>query len=117
MKTLALSLCALLAAPAPLLAASLESAAYESRKMVEPVIPAEDLERVLVADNDTVRVEVEHRPYFDPGRLDKKQKQQVLAFMAGGAILGAITAGTFGALLGLACGAMVWLMLAWAEVL
>lgn len=116
MKTLSLVLAASFALPQPALAAALESAAYESHRMVEPLIPAGDLERHLVAQ-ETRRYEVElreGRPWPDPS---KKQKRTILGFMAGGAILGAIAAGTFGALIGLAAGGMVCYLLYWAEIL
>jgi hypothetical protein len=115
-KTLALALASSLALPHPALAATLENAAYESHRMVEPLVPAEDLERHLVAQ-ETRRYEVEvreGRPWPNP---TKKQKQTILGFMAGGAILGAIAAGTFGALIGLAAGGMVCYLLYWAEIL
>lgn len=118
MDTRPLALAALLAAPSPAFAATLEAQAYESHRLVEPVIPAEDLERHLVAQSDTRRYEIEvreGRPW--PGPLNKRQKQQVLAFMGAGALLGAITGGVFGALVGLAAGGMVWFLLAWAEVI
>jgi hypothetical protein len=115
-KTIALALAASFAFPHPAVAAALEKAAYESHRMVEPLIPAEDLERHLVAQ-ETRRYEVEvreGRPWMNPS---KKQKQTILGFMAGGAILGAIVGGGFGVLLGLAAGLAVGYLLIWAEVL
>lgn len=112
-----LVLAALFAAPSPAFAATLEAQAYESHRLVEPVIPAEDLERHLVAQTDTHRIEIEHRQAPDIPQLNKRQKQQMLLFMAGGAVLGAITGGVFGALVGMAAGGIVWYLLAWSEVI
>lgn len=117
MNTRPLVLAALFAAPSPAFAATLEAQAYESHRLVEPVIPAEDLERHLVAQTDTHRIEIEHRQAPDIPRLNKRQKQQVLMFMGAGALLGALTGGVFGALVGMAAGGMVWYLLAWAEVI
>lgn len=116
MKTLSFLLALSFAAPSPAAAAALEQAAYESHKMVEPVIPAEDLERHLVAQ-ETRKYEIEVREGRPWPVLEKKQKQQFLGFIAAGAIIGVIVAGAYGALVGLAAGGMIWYMLAWAEIL
>ncbi len=116
MKPIALLLAASFAVPPMASAASLEKTSYDSRRMVEPVIPAEDLERHLVAQ-ETRKYEVEVREGRPWPVLEKKQKQQFLGFMAAGGIIGALVAGGFGALVGLAAGGMIWYLLAWSEVL
>lgn len=112
-----LLLAALLASPSPALAATLEAQAYESRRLVEPLIPAGDLERHLVAQTETRRIEIEHRQAPPIPDLDKRQKRQILLFMGVGALVGVATGGVFGALVGMAAGGMVWYLLAWAEVI
>lgn len=116
MKPIALLLAAAFVLPSPAAAAALEQAAYESHKMVEPVISAGELERHLVAQ-ETRRYEIEVREGRPWPVVTKKQKQQILGFMAAGALIGVIAGGAFGALLGLAAGGMIWYLLAWAEVL